>query len=209
MNDQTEPTPRLSAPTPRLTPSLTTLATLAVGFTLIIVALMGARPGVRRVTVYAGAYPPISVSELVAKADAIALVRPTGEDSERWNSADGRAWTSDDREHPAYIYRDEDVTVVKVLRGTLAEGALVVRQVGGEADGVRMHFEDDPDWQPDSTYLAFLREYETPTQTGTERRWTILWQDRGVFSSDGRGGWTNTRSGEAIARDELATLADR
>lgn len=189
------------------------LSVLSMGFVLIVVGMddgMRASPSqVSQVSVFAPAYPYISADELAANADAIVIVRPTGEGNVHWNSSDGRAWSSTDRNRPAYIYDDQDVTVERTLSGSVSPGLLRIRKLGGTVDGFQMVFENDPSWNSGDTYLVFLREYETPTQTGTERYWTILWMDRGVFAKGIDGAWTNANAGLTIQAAELAALAAR
>lgn len=171
-----------------------------------VASLVVSQQSVVRTIWFAASYPALTVSELIDAADVVAVVQPTGDAREGWNSADGREWSSDDPSRPAYIYRDETVTVERVLLGSFEERQFTLRQVGGQADGVRMLFENAPELQPEGTYLVFLREYDTPTETGAERFWTVLWQDRGVFERSGQAVWTNPRSGVVLRESDLAAI---
>jgi hypothetical protein len=136
------------------------------------------------------------------------VLRATGESNVHWNSHDGRAWASSDRARPAYIYSDETVVVEQVISGDVNTGRMILRKLGGTADGVWMHFENDPALSPGMPYLVFLRYYDTPTQTGSERFWTVTWMDRGVFASDGAA-WYNSDADMWLSEREVEALATK
>jgi hypothetical protein len=99
------------------------------------------------------------------------------------------------------------VVVERVVFGEIAMGPLTVRKMGGIADGFRMMFENDPTFVPGEPYLVFLREYDTPTKSGTERFWTITWMDRGVFASDGLDTWLNASAELRLSETDVEALA--
>lgn len=152
---------------------------------------VAAAPPVDRIVIYSGSSPYRTVDQLAAASDAVVVLHSTGHADVHWNSSDGRAWSSDDRTHPAYIYSDEDVVVDRVLRGSMEPGKLSLRKLGGTADGVRMVFDDDPHLATDTEYLVFLTNYPTPTESGSEARWTIQWMSLGVFTHVDGKTWVN------------------
>lgn len=177
--------------------------TLVVAAWMFALAAWQAPMTVERIVMFTAVYPVITVEELSGAADAVVELTATGDSTVRWNSSDGREWTSADQTRPAYIYTDQRVRITRVIQGTVHTGETIVRKMGGVADGVNMVFEHDPELRPGQSYLVFLREYDTPTQVGTERYWTILWMDRGVFSPAGPGVWANTAAGLEVTESNL------
>jgi len=129
--------------------------------------------------------PGYALDDLLAEADLVALVRPTGPQVERWNGDGGRRWTADpDSPARPLIYRDEEVQVVESLRGA-APPTLTIRNLGGTDDGVEFIFNGLHDLEDGVTYLVFLQSVETPLEHGTERALSFVGQGHGLFAPDG------------------------
>jgi len=158
---------------------------LALASVAVLVAVTAVAPP-RTERIYADSVGPgYALDDLLAEADLVALVRPTGTQVERWNGDGGRRWTAD-ADSPArpLIYRDEEVQVVEALRGA-APAMLTIRNLGGIDDGVEFNFNGLHDLEDGATYLVFLQSVETPLEHGTERALSFVGQGHGLFSSDG------------------------
>ncbi len=135
-------------------------------------------------------FAEVRLATLLAGSDAVAVVRFTGESTVRWNSADNKRWEPEVGSGVgAWIYRDDMMDVVRVIRGSLP-GRLVVRGVGGTVGNVTMVHESQTEWLVDRPYLLFLRREQTPTQEGWEEAWTVTWLEHGAFE-ERAGGWQN------------------
>lgn len=169
-----------------------------------LAAVVGRPLGVSRVIHYSASYPALTVGDLVAAADLVAVIEPQGAPMVHWNSRDGAEWTNADEKTPAYIYSDERMKIVNVVIGSLRESSLVLRTPGGSVGPVSMAFDSAPSWKTGGRYLAFLELAQTPSQTGIEPFWSTLWMDRGIFDRDGLGTWRNERAGLVV--NDLETL---
>ncbi len=173
-----------------------------------VFAFENAEPQFSKVIAIDGLFPPITIEDLEEAADAIVILTATGKKNTHWNSANGRVWTSDDDRHPAYIYRDEQVNVIRVLRGSITPGSVGLRQYGGVADGVKMIFGEDRVLEPGRQYLAFLDIDQTPTELGVESRWTIVRMGDGLFDRlEGVGYWVNDHAKLAVSDEALEALS--
>lgn len=132
-----------------------------------------------------------SIEDLTRGATVVAIVEPTGRDRVHWNSADNTRWESD-RPGATMIYNDQEVRVVKVLQGTITSPTLTVRNIGGVVGDVEYRIEGLDPLMKGRSYLLFLREFETPTREGTERAWSFVAQEQGVFALS-ETGYANAR----------------
>lgn len=163
-----------------------------VVFVLVSMALASvARSPMREIYIEASG-PEYSLAELTARADLIALVRPTGQRIEHWNNAGNTEWKA-----PAHsgvvplIVGDDSVAVIKVYQGT-AGAMLSMRTIGGIADGVRMVFEDQHRLEAGAEYIVFLEEVDWPTAEGFDRVLAPVAEGQGVFASNRGGGFVNS-----------------
>lgn len=142
------------------------------------------------------------VRALAADAETIAILRPTGSTDVHWNSADGQPWTAESLAHGAWIYRDDEMEVVRTIRGVLPD-TIVVRGVGGKVGNVEMVYEGQPEWRAGQSYLVLLRQEQTPTREGFELHWTVPFHDLGVFESVGPDAWVNQRTDKTLVEADL------
>ncbi len=124
-------------PSIRLTSSLGIKRALRVLPLVVLVAIVAAAltSGVSqdRPTRYvrvAGSYPDYAVEELVASADAIAIVTPVGDPAVHWNSRANEPWALDGMGVQSHFYRDQPFQVRELLRGSLRADELVLRGLG-------------------------------------------------------------------------------
>ena len=122
---------------------------------------------------------PLTVRQLTAAADIIAVVRPTGNDHVHWNSAQNRQWVPTD-ERQAMIYNDQELTVVRLLRGEAAD-SIIVRNIGGTVGDSSFEYEGLEALDPAHLYVVFLETVETPTEEGAETALSFVGQGQGVF----------------------------
>lgn len=150
----------------------------------------------------AASYPAHEIADLVALADGVAIVRPTGTSRTKWNSASNREWVSDPESAPqAYIYREDEMVVLESVRGTL-EGRIWVRSVGGKVDDVAMINDGQVQWIKGETYLLLLALGDWPTREGSERAWGTVWMDHGVLRPLESGAWVD-RAGREVSLQSL------
>lgn len=171
-----------------------------VGLGLSLANGVGAAPP--RTISYDATFPSYDIEDLVAAADVVAIVQPTGEKEVHWNNSDNTEWKSETSARGAYIYRDDELRVLRVVRGQLDEEAITVRGIGGTVEDVHMHFDEQPEWHRDTRYLVFLSREETPTREGTEQMWTIVWIGHGAFEATSALEWTN-HNGVQVAEGDL------
>jgi hypothetical protein len=134
-----------------------------------------------------GEYVP---EELLARSDAVAVIRVMAIGTARWNSATNQPWALDEIGLRSHIYTDTPVEVVRPIEGVLPE-EFWVRGVGGRVGGVRVIYDEQPVLEEGREYLAVLAYVDTPMETGTEGAWTFVWSGHGLFAGDGKGGWIN------------------
>jgi hypothetical protein len=127
--------------------------------------------------------PQYALADLMARADLIALVRPTGQRSEHWNNASNTEWSAPAQSGVVpLIVGDESVAVVKIYKGDSPSGAtLSLRTIGGTADGVRMIFADLERLDRGVEHIVFLEEVDWPTAEGSERVLAPVAEGQGVF----------------------------
>lgn len=176
---------------------------VAAAFVLAASAGSWVDAGATRVVRFHPVSPMFSKQDLLEQADAVVIARYVGNERLRWNSRDGQEWKGSSLGRPAYIYRDDGFAVTRVASG-VAPDWISVRTVGGRIGDVQMIYEGQPSWDGSQDYLLFLRQEDTPLDSGSERAWTLLWMEQGVFEPNARGGWTNASTGLEFLPDELA-----
>ncbi|PZR60594.1 MAG: hypothetical protein DLM71_10530 [Chloroflexi bacterium] len=117
-----------------------------------------------------------------------------------WNDAANLPWALGEVGKKSHIYRDETIVVTKVLSGSIAASSIIVRALGGTVGDMSIEYEEDVRLQAGKSYIGFLRREDTPTQEGSERFWTFVWQGNGVFTQTGTG-WQNYAGMTASAAD--------
>ena len=140
--------------------------------------------------------------ELLAAAPIVAVIQPTGNESVHWNNATNTPWTSDEATRPAMIYRDQEVSVIRVLKGSL-KSTEWVRSVGGTVGDTEFVLEGGSHMEPNRAYLVYLGWEDTPTQDGSQRFLGVYGQAGGVFASESNGDWTNELSGVTVSEDDV------
>lgn len=149
-----------------------------------------------------GIRPEWTPADLLAEADAIAIVEPTGQMDVHWNSADRRQWGPGSGARVPWIYRDDRMRLVRTFRGSLPE-VFDLRGVGGTVGDVHMDYVDQPDWQVGQRYLVLLEQEDTPTKEGFERMWSVFQMELGTFVPDGPGRWRNVDSSAVLEETDL------
>lgn len=127
---------------------------------------------------------PMTVDDLTRAAEIVAVVRPTGKSDVHWNNASNTAWTSDTLR--AMIYNDQEVDVIRVLRGKTPP-TLTIRNIGGTVGDTTFELSGLEPLKSGQEYLVFLEGVATPTETGTEWALSFVAQQRGVFWKTGAG----------------------
>lgn len=122
---------------------------------------------------------PMDLKQLWGKAETVALVRPTGQNTIHWNNADNRQWESDLGR--AMIYNDQVVEVLKVNKGKTSS-VLTIRNIGGVVGNVRYEVDGLTELQAGTEYLVFLATFDTPTREGFERAVSFVGQQQGIFA---------------------------
>lgn len=175
-----------------------------LGFLLAIVLVIrsGSEPHLISIS---GTFAASSLDEMLAQTEAIAIVEATGQVSVRWNSQDGRHWGKPGVD--SFIYRDVTVRVVQALFGDPG-ATLILRDVGGTADGFTMEFEGAGSWVDGVQYLVLLQHVDSPVQGGSERVWTAVGLGQGQFSRAG-GRWVDAIQGIRLSDDDLAAAVVR
>ncbi len=140
-----------------------------------------------------------TLDELTEKADAIAVVRATGNDRVHWNNASNAKWVPD-KPGGAMIYNDQDVTVVELVRGDL-DSSLTIRNIGGTVGDTRYELEGLEPLTKGVDYLVFLKTFETHTQEGSEKALSFVGQEQGVFVASGTSFVSN--HGLSVTSDQL------
>ena len=90
--------------------------------------------------------------------------------------------------------------MLEVLKGA-PPAVITIRNIGGEADGMRLTYEGLFDLTTGSRYLVFLETVETPTHEGFETAVSFVAQGHGLFQSSGDA-WTNSL-GVTTTTDDL------
>lgn len=154
-----------------------------------------------------GTFPAYSMRDLAAAAEAIAIVAPTGKSDVHWNSRDNAEWTGTgvSSRHP-YIYRDDEVKVVRSLKGASPQPTMTIRGIGGTIGDVTMQMDGQPEWQVGQRYVVFLRQEKTPTKEGSEVAWTVVWMANGVFADAGSGLWRQPGGPMSLTDQDLTGL---
>lgn len=120
--------------------------------------------------------------EYLSDAPIVAIVHTTGQQRVHWNNATNSEWQSEDMSRPPMIYRDQEVEVLRVLKGSLGPVEWI-RSVGGTVGDRTFEMEGGSELTHQTTYLLFLRWEDTPTQEGSERFLGVYGQAGGVFSN--------------------------
>ena len=171
---------------------------------LIVGTVVASIPQQTRTTYFASSFPGYELGDLQRKAESIAVVRPSGASQMRWNSDANKAWTPEVGSGKlALIYRDDDFEVVRLVAGATLPSKLVIRGLGGTVGSDKHVYDGQPEWQKGREYLVFLRQEDTPTESGMEKALTIVWIGHGAFRSAGSGEWVN-EVGFALNEADLA-----
>lgn len=158
-------------------------ATLLLGLVFALAVAINASAGqttrISHRIVVSALYPTLTVDELIEGATIIAVVEPTGNDRVHWNNASNTRWESDTA-GLAMIYNDQEVRVVRLLRGT-APKILVIRNIGGVIGDTSYEREDLEPLALGKQYVVLLAEYPTPTEEGVELAISFVEQGQGIF----------------------------
>jgi hypothetical protein len=130
-----------------------------------------------------GANARVAHEELARRADLVLLVRPTTDSREHWNNAANSKWGTPGE--TSFIYRDDTLSVVRVLSGSYAEPTIAVRTVGGTSSRFRMVFDGQPQFRGSGSYIVFLDRQATPTKEGAQQAWVPVAMEQGVFEPSG------------------------
>ncbi len=84
------------------------------------------------------------------------------------------------------IYNDQEVDVIRVLRGRVP-ATLTIRNIGGTVGDTTFELIGLESLKTGQEYLVFLEGVATPTETGTEWALSFVAQERGVFWKTGLG----------------------
>ena len=124
-----------------------------------------------------------TLDELRTAAEAIVVVQATGNDKVHWNNARNARWES---ELPGrvLIYNDQEVRVISTFKGDIGP-LLTVRNIGGTVGSTRYQLEGLEPIQRGVDYLAFLKMFETPTESGFEEAISFVGQGQGLFKASG------------------------
>lgn len=178
---------------------LSALLLLAIGSW----AAMGNQPALRHHLMVARVVTtPMTVAQLTDAADIVAMVRPTGNNWAHWNSTANAAWDSSDERLPM-IYNDQEVSVVELFRGTVAD-RLTIRNIGGTVGDTAFELEGLDALAPGSVYLVFLESVQTPTREGWEMAVSFVGQEEGVFLVTNSGNLENAY-GRSVKLSDLRT----
>ncbi|HET7182234.1 MAG TPA: hypothetical protein VFI15_08395 [Candidatus Limnocylindrales bacterium] len=134
---------------------------------------------------YGGIERPFEAQELLGMADAVVVAKYTGESNVHWNSADGKAWSGTGPDDYPLVYRDDTFEIVRTIRGGTLPDHLVIRGVGGTADGVTVVFEGQPKWKVGEAVVLLIAFKDTPLEAGTEKAWTLVANHQGAFRAVG------------------------
>lgn len=148
-----------------------------------------------------GSSPAVSVTELLERADAVAVVRPSSLIGQHWNNAANRKWTSDSAARMALIVTDQIVEVAELIKGDLPQ-AVTVRLPGGTVGDTTFDSALKP-LEPGQEYLLFLDWTDTPTEEGSEPAWTIYMGPVGKFERNDAGVWANHLEANTIKAVEV------
>lgn len=154
-----------------------------LGFVLLACLLAATRPAV------ASHGPTWSAEQLAAFADLVVLGRV--ERVEPGIDPDTRA-----------IYTYVTVAIDQVLKGPATPDRIIVKQLGGELDGVGLLVVDQPAFAAGEQVLLYL---EVRPRDGTLYT-SALWQGKWTLESDGRGSRTALRQAPA---DDSAGVIER
>ena len=161
----------------------------------------GPAAAVRTVHVF-GTYPESSAEDLVASADAVAVITPVGRPNVHWNARDNRPWGDSKLGLESHIYSDQQVRVARAVRGQLPQGGFILRGVGGTLSGIELRYEDAAAFQDGREYVALLERVMTPTKEGAEPAWALVRHRHGLFSRSSDGTWVNA-IGKELPLDAL------
>lgn len=182
-------------------------AFLGIGAALVVslLAALSQRPATMPLMRVSAVGPPWTITELWNEADYVLIVQPTGPQVERWNNAANKLWeASEDSGVMPMIVRDEEVSVVQVLKGTPPK-PLTIRNIGGIADGIRFEYEGLFDLVTGSRYLVFLSSEQWPTQEGFEAATGFVANGQGLWVA-AAGGYRND-IGLVVTETEVAAWA--
>lgn len=194
--------------TRRLSPRFVTggIVLLATALLFAVVSLTTA-PAPHTVTTFDAAERQYDLANLAQESRIIALVRPTGQRSSRWNSLDNKPWTAArDSGLVPMIYTDQSVVVEQAWRGAATGDILSVRTVGGLSGGHEFRDADAEPLEDGATYLVFLRLDDWPGRDLVDQRiLSPVGRIQGVFRSGDRG-FVN-RDGLGFTLDQLERSA--
>ncbi len=136
-------------------------------------------------TIVMDAYGPrFSVSSLDGMADIVAVVEPIGPGVEHWNNAANTPWIAPSGTGVlAMVVTDQQVVVIRAIRGTAESEVLSVRVAGGTVGDTDVHVEDEPAFAAGQDYLVFLERVQAPTQEGFDDVISPVAQGQGVFAA--------------------------
>ena len=170
-------------------PMLIAVAVLVLTAAILIIASQ-LQPHVTTIS-YSSSERMVTAEEIARSADAVLVARFTGKTNVHWNNSTNKAWTSEETGDWPLIYRDDVFDVVRVIRGELPSNSIVVRGLGGSADGVTVRFDGQVDWQVGKLVLLALQTRDTPLQGGTtESAWVVVANHQGAFLEAGSK-WSN------------------
>lgn len=190
------------------TPAVPLTGVLLVGLAIIVLAYSTKTgSGSQRYIAVDSSYPSFTLADIAARADAVAIVEFSGTKRVFWNSSDNKEWEPAIASgKQAWIYRDDEFQVVKVLRGSVPTSSLTIRGVGGTVADVTLKLEGQVEWVAGKSYLVFLRQDETPFREGSERAWTVVWTGHGALEARDGGRWSNVLGTLSLVESDLAAL---
>lgn len=180
--------------------------TRLVAVVLVIGALIGfaqlaSRPAEIEISIQSSVTQG-TVQDLVDRASALAIVKPTGVMNAHWNAADNHKWGKVGQD--SYVYKEVEVELVASVTGEVPK-KFTIRDLGGSADGYKVTFDGSTEWTSDETYLVFLAEVPFPTKEGDETVWTSVRLGQGVFHQEGPS-WYEPIQGLTIQEKDLAAI---
>jgi hypothetical protein len=159
-------------------PSVGWVLSLAVLGIAGLILLLNAQQ--RDLIVITSAGPEVSIEDLTASAEIIAIVTATGENKVHWNSEDNSKWESQDARVLAMIYNDQTVEAIRILKGEVPD-RLTIRNIGGTVDGTEFRLDGLKEMREGSQYLVYLKTFDTPTREGVESALSFVAQGQGIF----------------------------
>ncbi|HVM29912.1 MAG TPA: hypothetical protein VM305_03985 [Candidatus Limnocylindrales bacterium] len=186
--------------------TLTLIAAAIVALTAVTLNVPGSVPPAGTIVHVGGSRPTYDVADLVARADAVAIIEPIKGVHVHWNSVDNRPWAEDAMGVKSHILRDQTVKVVRGLFGPLPDEQFLLRGFGGTVDDVTLVYEEEPDLEAGQIYLAFLRRGELRFREGSEESWVLLAQGHGLFTTRDGQRWSNI-VGLTVDQEYLDTIS--